>query len=86
MPIISEGNYRGIMMEHPSVYSYVREYQGEQLLVLNHFYAETVTIEIPEEFLTRPSHYLIGNGKERALTASLELGPYETIAFQLKAE
>ncbi|MGY0402443.1 alpha,alpha-phosphotrehalase [Carnobacterium jeotgali] len=86
MPIISEGNYRGIMMEHPSVYTYVREYQGEQLLVLNHFYAESVTIEIPEEFLTRPSHYLIGNGKERALTASLELGPYETIAFQLKAE
>ena len=78
MPVISEGSYRGIMMDHPSVYGYVREYKGEQLLVLNHFYADSVTLEIPEEFLTRPSRYLIGNGKERALTTKLELGPYET--------
>lgn len=81
MPVISEGSYRGIMMDHPSVYGYVREYEGEQLLVLNHFYADLVTLEIPEEFLTRPSRYLIGNGKERDLTTNLELGPYETIAF-----
>lgn len=81
MPIISEGSYRGIMMDHPSVYGYVREYKGEQLLILNHFYADSVTLEIPKEFLMKPSRYLIGNGKERAITTNLELGPYETIAF-----
>lgn len=72
MPVISEGSYRGIMMDHPSVYGYVREYEGEQLLVLNHFYAGSVTLEIPEEFLTKASRYLIGNGKERSLTTNLE--------------
>jgi len=86
MTVISEGDYHGILMEHPSVYGYVREHEGEQLLVLNHFYAESVTIEIPEEFLARSSSYLIGNGEKRALTANLELGPYETIAFHFEAD
>ena len=86
MPVISEGSYRGIMMDHPSVYGYVREYEGEQLLVLNHFYSDSVTLEIPEEFLTKPSRYLIGNGKERAISTNLELGPYETIAFYFEAD
>lgn len=86
MPVISEGSYRGIMMDHPSVYGYVREYEGEQLLVLNHFYSDSVTLEIPEEFLTKPSRYLIGNGKERAISTNLELGPYETITFYFEAD
>lgn len=85
LKVISEGDYRGIMMDHPSVYGYVREYEGEQLLVFNHFYSDHVTLEIPEEFLTRSSRYLIGNKEERTLTANLELGPYETIAFYFEA-
>ncbi|MCM3513088.1 MAG: trehalose-6-phosphate hydrolase [Carnobacterium sp.] len=85
LKVISEGDYRGIMMDHPSVYGYVREYEGEQLLVFNHFYSDHVTLEIPEEFLTRSSRYLIGNKEERSLTANLELGPYETIAFYFEA-
>lgn len=85
MNVISEGNYRGILMDHPSVYAYVREYQGEQLLVLNHFYADPVNVEIPEEFLNRNSRYLIGNGEKRELTKMLTLAPYETIAFYFEA-
>lgn len=85
MKIISEGSYRGILMDHPSVYGYVREYQGEQLLVLNHFYAEPVSVEIPEEFLNRKCRYLIGNGEKRELTKMLTLAPYETIAFYFEA-
>lgn len=85
MKIISEGSYRGILMDHPSVYGYVREYQGEQLLVLNHFYAEPVSAEIPEEFLNRKCRYLIGNGEKRELTKMLTLAPYETIAFYFEA-
>ena len=85
MKIISEGSYRGILMDHPSVYAYVREYQGEQLLVLNHFYDERASVEIPKEFLERNCRYLIGNGVERELTELLTLAPYETIAFYFEA-
>lgn len=81
MKIISEGSYRGILMDHPSVYAYVREYEGEELLVLNHFYEEPVTIEVPEEFQNRSSKYLIGNGKERELGSSITLEAFETVAY-----
>lgn len=81
MKVISEGSYRGILMEHPSVYAYVREYEEQQLLVLNHFYADPVTMDVPEEFQNRSSKYLIGNGEERELGSSITLGAYETVAY-----
>ena len=81
MKVISEGSYRGLLMDHPSVYAYVREYEGQQLLVLNHFYAEPVTIDVPEEFQNRNSKYLIGNGEKRELGASITLEAYETVAY-----
>ncbi|MBM6615820.1 alpha,alpha-phosphotrehalase [Desemzia sp. RIT804] len=81
MKVISEGSYRGILMEHPSVYAYVREYEGQQLLVLNHFYADPATIVVPEEFKNRSSKFLIGNGEERELGSSITLEAYETVAY-----
>ena len=81
MKIISEGSYRGLLMDHPSVYAYVREYEGQQLLVLNHFYADPVTIDVPEEFQKRSSKLLIGNGEERELGSSITLEAYETVAY-----
>ncbi|MDN6626121.1 MAG: alpha,alpha-phosphotrehalase [Pisciglobus halotolerans] len=84
--VISEGSYRGVLMDHPSVYAYVREHEGKQLLVMNHFYGEPVEIVIPEEFLNRSSRYLIGNGVKKELSSTITLGPYETIAYYFEAE
>lgn len=84
MPIIQEGSYDVLELEHPSIFAYVREYEGEKLLVLNHFYAEDDTITIPDELLNLDASYLIGNGSERKLEKEFKLGPYETAAFLLK--
>lgn len=84
MPIISEGSYDVLELEHPSIFAYVREYEGEKLLVLNHFYGEDDTITIPDELLNLDASYLIGNGSERKLEKEFKLGPYETAAFLLK--
>jgi len=84
MPIISEGSYDVLELEHPSIFAYVREYEGEKLLVLNHFYGEDDTITIPDELLNMDASYLLGNGSERKLEKEFKLGPYETAAFLLK--
>ncbi|MCA9766198.1 MAG: alpha,alpha-phosphotrehalase [Carnobacterium sp.] len=81
MKVISEGDYRGLLLDHTSIYAYVREYEGQQLLVLNHFYGQSVSVDIPEEFINRPMSYLIGNGDKRELTSQFTMGPYETVAF-----
>lgn len=84
MPIIQEGAYEILELEHPSIFAYVREFEGETLLVLNHFYAEEDSITIPASLLDKDAAYLIGNGTERTLEKEFKMGPYETAAFLLK--
>jgi len=81
MPIIQEGSYEPIALDHPSIFAYVREYDGQKLLVLNHFYAEEDSIMLPDELLEGESSYLIGNSGERKLEKTFTMKPYETAAF-----
>lgn len=81
--VISQGTYRGLLLDHPSVMAYVREYEGQQLLVLSHFYAGEVTVELPEEFRNRFATKLIGNGASQ-WGNSVTLSAYETVAFLLE--
>ena len=79
--VISDGTYRGLLLDHPSVMAYVREYKGQQLLVISHFYAGQVEVELPAEFQGRSATYLLGNGNTREYSDSLTLSDYETVAF-----
>lgn len=83
LPIIQEGDYEALELDHPSIFAYVRTLNGEKLLVLNHFYGEENTIAIPKEYLEMDATYLIGNSGEKELQASMKMGPYETVAFLL---
>lgn len=83
LPIIQEGDYEALELDHPSIFAYVRTLNGEKLLVLNHFYGEENTIAIPKEYLEMDATYLIGNSGEKELQASMKMGPYETVAFSL---
>lgn len=84
MPVIQEGSYKTLELDHPSIYAYVREYNGEQLFVLNHFYDGKDTFAVPQDLLEKEAVFLIGNSGERKLKPQFELGPYETVAFLLK--
>lgn len=84
LPIIQEGTYETIELEHESVYAYIREHNGEQLLVLNNFYGEETTFDVPKEFIEKDASFLIGNSGDRELTETFNMGPYETAAFLLK--
>ncbi|WP_027108124.1 alpha,alpha-phosphotrehalase [Lacticigenium naphthae] len=81
--VISRGTYRAIQLDHASIYAYLREDERHEVLVVNNFYGKIALFEVPEEWLQGASH-LIGNHPERNLEKSLELQPYETIAFVKK--
>lgn len=83
-PIISEGSYRGILLDDPEVYVYVREKDNQKLLVLNHFYGTDYQLKIPEEFLNGQAEWIIGNYATRQLASEMVLSPYETIAYLIK--
>lgn len=79
--VISDGTYRGLLLEHPSVMAYVRELDNQKLLVLSHFYPGNVDLDIPEEFKGLAAKKLIGNGPLEELTDTVTLSDYETVAF-----
>lgn len=82
--IISDGTYRGLLLDHPAIMAYVRELDGQQLLVLSHFYPGTVELDIPEEFQGKTAKKLIGNGPLEAMADRVTLSDYETVAFLIE--
>ncbi len=84
LDIISDGSYKGILLDNNKVYAYVRSLENEQLIVFNNFYDYEVEVDISEEFLEKPFKYLIGNYTKRALEPKLRLKPYETVSFYSK--
>ena len=83
--VISDGTYSGLFLDHSSIMGFVREYEGQQLLVLGHFYDGNVEIELPQAFRGRTATKLIGNGPVQ-YAEGLTLGPYEAVAFLFEAE
>ena len=49
--IIQEGSYEPFELGHQSVFGYIREYEQQKLLVLNHFYADEAIVKIPKALL-----------------------------------
>lgn len=80
MPLISEGSYEPFALEHEQVYGFVREHEGQRLLVACNFYGRETELEIPADFAA--GRVLIGNYEQApALTQKLTLRPYETLAL-----
>ena len=83
-PIIQEGSYQGIQLDHPQIMAYERQYQGQFLLVVNNFYAQPSKLMLPSKYLDKSSQKLIGNGPLQFLTEEIMLQSYETAVFLLK--
>lgn len=88
LPLISEGSYQPYAQDHPSVYGFLREHEGQKLLVLCNFYGQDATVEVPAEFAAgsvlvcnyknpEPLPHLLASGQ-------LTLRPYETVAILVK--
>lgn len=84
--LIQDGVYRLLLPEHPHVWAYLREGQGERLLVVSHFYGGDCEVELPEGILTQETkqRWVIGNyeaGEHRY--RRLRLRPYESFVLHL---
>ena len=78
-PIVAQGDYHAYGADHPQVYGYLRQFEGQQLLVLTNFYDKDTRITIPEGFTE--ADILIDNYSDTVLHQNLELKPYQAIAL-----
>ncbi|MGV2621126.1 UNVERIFIED_CONTAM: alpha,alpha-phosphotrehalase [Halobacillus marinus] len=84
--IITHGDYRLISPEHDRVFAYLREWNGERLLVVNNFYGESVDFVLPDDIETSGQSEVLVNNYENApaLDEKLELRPYESVVYHWK--
>ncbi|WP_026975457.1 alpha,alpha-phosphotrehalase [Alicyclobacillus contaminans] len=84
--VIAYGDYRGILLDHPHVFAYLRTLGSDTVLVVNNFYAIDTTFTLPESMCADgPSEILISNYKDTPNTPhQLQLRPYESVAFLIR--
>ncbi|EGR7967020.1 alpha-glucosidase [Vibrio vulnificus] len=84
-PAIVYGDFTPLFAEHDSVFAYVRSHQYEQLLVINNFSDQEVSLELPDNLQNKEVNCLIYNyDLLDTLGVTLSLKPYQCYAFKLK--
>ncbi|OBT32830.1 alpha,alpha-phosphotrehalase [Vibrio splendidus] len=81
VPVITYGSYQDLLPEHPSVFAYSRESEGQTLLCINNYYGEACQVELPNELDLDEAQLLLGNYPEDPSPVSVNtmiLRPYET--------
>jgi trehalose-6-phosphate hydrolase len=84
--IIVHGDYQLILEDHPEIFAYVRNGDGEKLLVVNNFYGKDSEFSLPEEVEVEgwSSEVLLSNYDDTANHCrDFTLRPYESIVFRL---
>ena len=81
LPLIAEGDYKAAYQDSDNVYAFERQLDNQKLLVLNNFFPEEVTIQLPANYQT--GKVLISNYDEVELAENLVLQPYQTLAIEL---
>lgn len=78
-PVIARGSYEAFLPEHPQIYGYIRRFEDRSLLVVNNFYSQKTSIELPEEF--QQGEVLIANYDNCLLGEKINLEPYQSLAI-----
>ena len=80
--VIIYGDYKLLNPDDSNIFAYVRELNGERLLVVCNFYEKNVTFNFDKD--KKASEVLISNYNDSSLDISnLELRPYEAIMYRL---
>ena len=86
-PLVTTGRYELLDRENPAVYAYLRRGDGEALLVVNNFYGDPVTWQVPAEVGEWTDTALVlGNYADPEFgDGSVALRPYESVVLRLTA-
>ncbi|MBP3475108.1 MAG: alpha-glucosidase [Lachnospiraceae bacterium] len=78
--IIVYGDYELLLPDSEEIYSYIRTYGEQKLLVICNFTEKEISYEMPEALKGRNGEILISNYRRDAIQDSMVLAPYESMA------
>lgn len=85
--LITYGDYELILEDHSQLFAYVRNGDGEKLLVINNFYEKETVFTLPDHIDAEGynSEILISNYPDSAQTfKEVTLRPFESVVYHLK--
>jgi Glycosidases len=81
--LVTTGSYRLIIGDDPDIFAYLREGEGESLLVVCSFSPEPVQFEFPGDVQFRGASQLLSNYPDVRDPRGFVLRPYEGVVFHL---
>lgn len=84
--IIVYGSYHLLYPEHPALYVYERELDGERLLVMCNFSGEEQNLTVPQAYLSGDVTELLSNYADAPIAAEVTLRPWEGRVYRKAAE
>ncbi|MCP3030997.1 alpha,alpha-phosphotrehalase [Halobacillus sp. A1] len=86
--IITHGSYQWIDQNDDRVFAYIRQHDEEALLVVNNFYGENTTFNLPEtvDFKEDPEILLSNYDDSTADYREVTLRPYESIVYHFPSK
>lgn len=88
LDIVTEGSYELLLAEDPAIFSYVREVEGEKLLVINNFYERETEFRLPSHVSIAGFHQelLLSNYPEPPHNEidGMKLKPFESVVYHFK--
>ncbi|GFZ33487.1 alpha,alpha-phosphotrehalase [Clostridium zeae] len=85
--VISLGSYIPMLEQHELVFAYMREYDGQKLIVINNFYEDECVVDMPNicNIKDYQVDILLSNYDDsQDLDEQIKLRPYESIVYHLK--
>lgn len=83
--IIAYGDFKMILKEDDKIFGYVRQYENQQLLVINNFYDKETNITLDDDLLNGKNSLLISNYKENnELNKNMTIKPYESFVYLIQ--
>ncbi|SCJ05424.1 Oligo-1%2C6-glucosidase [uncultured Clostridium sp.] len=77
------GDYKLLASDHKSIFAYIRELNGDKILVVCNFYSDEVDFKLNQDF--NFAEILLSNYSDSStLLENLKLRPYEAIMYRLK--
>ena len=78
------GTFEEVNKEHKSIYSYIREFNGERILVIVNFFGESALFEMPGHIKCENAEMLLSNcSNTEGDVRTINLKPYETRVYKL---
>ncbi len=83
-PVMVYGDYQALFADHKQVFAYQRTLGNKQVVVINNFTAEPVSLQLDASLQGLQGECLISNYAPRnELSAQLNLAPYESFAIAI---